>query len=105
MSALADNWLTRIRAVLAAERMAIRTLDAKTVEEAAQVKADLLAELTGTKTTDEDKKALHEALAQVREELKRNLVLLAHARDTVREAINRAQPKGTSPGARLSIQL
>lgn len=100
-----DNWLAEMRRVLEEERNAIRRVDAKRVEEAARAKEALLAAITTGSPSEADKKTMLEGLAEVREELKRNLVLLVHARDCVREAITRGRPNGTMPGARLSIQL
>lgn len=98
-----DELVSTMRTVLAAERDAIRRLDSKAVGEAARTKEELLATISGA--TGEDRRALLQGLALVRDELHRNLVLLAHARDCVREAITFATPSGTGPGARVSIQL
>lgn len=99
----ADQLVSEMRAVLSAEREAIRTLDSEAVSELARQKESLLAHVTGA--SEQERPALLQGLALVREELKRNLVLLAHARDCVREAITRLAPRGGQPGARLSIQL
>lgn len=99
----AEELLTQMRAVLATERDAIRRLDSATVAESAKKKEALLAAVSGA--TDADKPALVQALAAVREDLKRNLVLLAHARDCVKEAITIATPRAGRPGGRLSVQL
>jgi hypothetical protein len=98
-----DQLLSELRAVLANERIAIRKLDSKTVIEAALAKTALLAEVT--KATGEERQALLGALALVRDELKRNLLLLAHARDCVREALAAATPRTSGATLRLSIAL
>ena len=94
---------SELRAVLAEERAAIRSLDAIAVERAAATKERLIAEI-GAADEGEREPMLRE-LRLLREDLRRNLVLLAHARDCMRDAITRATPKGTAPGARLSIDL
>jgi hypothetical protein len=98
-----DQLLSELRAVLANERIAIRKLDSKTVIEAALAKTVLLAEVT--KATGEERQALLGALALVRDDLKRNLLLLAHARDCVREALACATPQKSGTSRRLSIAL
>jgi hypothetical protein len=81
----ADELVAAMRTILAEEREAIRKLDAPRVLEASGVKEDILRRLQGTPPTE--RTALRDALAELRGELKRNLVLLAHARAVVRDAI------------------
>ncbi|MDB4942421.1 MAG: hypothetical protein JWP97_1955 [Labilithrix sp.] len=98
-----DTLLEELRAVLKAEREAIRRLDTATIMTASEKKEALLAVVVGA--SDADKPALCMVLAQVRDDLKRNLVLLAHAREFVREAIQRGRPQALPPGARISVSL
>src|SRR5512142_3093867 len=81
----ADKLVAAMRAVLEEEREAIRTLDAEAVLAASSVKEDILRRLQLTPPAERG--ALREALTELKGELKRNLVLLAHARAIVRDAI------------------
>ncbi len=96
-----DEFVASMRAVLATERDAIRRLDSAAVDRASRAKEALLAEVLGTDAAQ--RSPLLEGLSVVRDELKRNLVLLAHARDCLRDALLHAQPDGV--GARISIHL
>ena len=98
-----DALLSELRAVLAGERDAIRHLDSAAIVVASQRKEALLAIVAST--GEVERTPMLQALAQVREELKRNLLLLAHAREFVRDAVTRARPQGTCTGARISVQL
>jgi hypothetical protein len=98
-----DALLTELRAVLAAERDAIRGLDSAAIVTAAQKKEALLAIVTSA--GEAERPAFLRALVTVREDLKRNLVLLAHARDFARDALARSRPQVTLTGARVSVQL
>lgn len=98
-----DALLGELRAVLVAERDAIRRLDSAAIVTASQSKEALLAIVTSA--GEAERTPMLEALAQVRGELKRNLVLLAHARDVVRDAVARSRPQCSGPGARISVQL
>lgn len=98
-----DSLLEDLRAVLATERDAIRRLDSSAIVAAQETKEALLARVVDA--SDDDKPALCMALGTLREDLKRNLVLLAHARDFVREAIDNGRPEALPPGARFSVSL
>ena len=81
----AEELLTTMRAALASERDAIRRLDVEAVNEAARAKQKILGALSDAPASE--RPALVEALAELKVELRRNLVLLAHARDYLREAV------------------
>ena len=81
----AEELLTTMRAALASERDAIRRLDVEAVNEAAATKEKILGALSDAPAPE--RPALVEALAELKVELRRNLVLLAHARDYLREAV------------------
>lgn len=98
-----DALLDALRTVLVAERDAIRHLDSAAVVAASQTKEALLAIVANA--GEAERRPMLQALAQVREELKRNLVLLAHARDFVRDAIARSRPQSAATGVRISVQL
>ena len=98
-----DALLAELRAVLTAERDAIRRTDSAAVLAAAERKEALIAIVANA--TEGERAPMLRALAQVRDELKRNLVLLAHARDFTRDAIARSRPQIAATGARISIQL
>ena len=98
-----EHFLDELRAVLGTERDAIRRLDANSVVSAAEKKEALIKLVTTA--SEDDKPGLIMALGHVREDLKRNLVLLAHARDVVRDAVARARPRALPPGARIAIKL
>lgn len=70
-------------AVLAEERTAIRTLDASGVERAAQEKESLATAIASMGETELG--AMQPELRALRLELRRNGVLLAHARACLRE--------------------
>jgi hypothetical protein len=95
-----DELVSAMRSALAAERDAIRRLDSAAVDEASHLKEKLLEAVL--RTGPADRLPLLEGLLLVRDELKRNLVLLAHARDCMRDAHLHAQALGKS---RMSIQL
>lgn len=96
----AGELVQAMRALLSAERKAIRRLDSAAVEQSSQAKEALLAEVL--RADPSERAPLLEGLALVHAELTRNLVLLAHARDCMRDAILHAQSEG---GTRVSIQL
>lgn len=81
-----SEFLEQMKSILADERDAIRRLDVKGVMEAGARKERLLESVRDVH--DKDKRQLSSALVEVRGELRRNLVLLAHARDYLRDAIN-----------------
>ena len=81
----ADEILAEFKVVLAEERAAIRKANAKAVLEAATKKEQLAADLVacGAWTKSE----LLDGLSALVDELRNNGVLLAHARDCLRDAI------------------
>lgn len=81
----AEQLVTSMRATLAAEREAIRRLDVQGVNAAAAAKEKLLGALKDAPTSE--RAALVAALGELKTELRRNLVLLAHARDYLRETV------------------
>lgn len=91
----ADEILAEFKVVLAEERDAIRKANAKAVLEAATKKEKLAADLvaSGAWTNGE----LLGGLSSLVEELRNNGVLLAHARDCLRDAI--AALHGAPPNA------
>jgi hypothetical protein len=99
----APSMLHELRAVLADERDAIRRLDSQGIVLASKRKEDLIKVIAAA--VEPERTPMLQVLSQVRSELKRNLVLLAHARDLVRDAIERTRAQQGGPGARVSIQL
>lgn len=94
--------LRELRSVLETERDAIRRLDSARITEASRRKEALVAIVAGA--VEPERTPLLHALAEVRGDLKRNLVLLAHARDFVRDAVERTRAR-SGPGVRVSISL
>ena len=94
--------LRELRSVLESERDAIRRLDSARITEASRRKETLVAIVAGA--VEPERTPLLHALAEVRGDLKRNLVLLAHARDFVRDAVERTRAR-TGTGVRVSISL
>jgi len=94
--------LRELRAVLEAERDAIRRLDAGAIVTASRSKEVLVAVVAAA--VEPERTPMLQALAEVRGDLKRNLILLAHARDFVRDAVERTRVR-TGPGVRVSISL
>ncbi len=80
-----DQLLTDMRAALDAERDAIRRLDAAAVIQASETKERILEALRTAPPAE--RPALASALGELKLELRRNLLLLAHARDYLREAL------------------
>jgi hypothetical protein len=97
----ADELLRTMRAALSEERDAIRRLDADGVARATAAKERVLKDLQSALPTDKD--PLMSALRELKVELRQNLVLLAHARDAIREAIELCAPPKARP--RLSAKL
>lgn len=81
----ADELLTTMRAALASEREAIRRLDVEAVTEATAAKERILGALSAAPASE--RPTLVAALGELKVELRQNLVLLAHARDYLREAV------------------
>ena len=78
-------------AVLEQERAAIRTLDGAAVGRAASAKEELVKQLTAC--TAEDLASAATDLPLLRAELRRNGVLLAHARSCINEVIELSAPR------------
>jgi len=79
-----DSVLSRLEALLAEERACIVALDAPGVERASDEKQALLDALRDGPALDAALRARVEAL---RPALQHNLILLAHARDALRDAL------------------
>lgn len=94
----AEELIRTMHAALAEERQGIRRLDADAVARATAAKEAVLTELQHAKP--EERAELHAALAEVKGELRRNLVLLAHARDFLKEAVELC----SQPGGRARLQ-
>lgn len=77
--------LERLEALLVEEREAIRSLDSERVALAAAEKENLLTIFVGAKA--DEKKALAPRLGDLVPKLRHNGVLLAHARDCLRDAL------------------
>lgn len=88
----AAELLTTMRATLAEERDAIRRLDLDGIQKAIGVKERLLAELRAVPV--DERAAMGKALAELRGELQRNLILLIHARTCLRTAIETCSVRG-----------
>ncbi len=85
----ADDVARALRSALETERDAIRRLDVAAVEEASKTKEEILAAIRATPPSE--RAGLMNALAPLRSDLRRNLVLLAHARDSLRGALESAR--------------
>lgn len=92
--------LTGLRAALEAERTAIRKLDVEAVTEAAATKERLLQGLL--EASPAERPALVIELTKLKGELRQNLLLLAHARDFLRDAVELCRPNGK---ARITAKL
>jgi hypothetical protein len=79
-----QDFLLQMKKTLADERMAIRSLDHKGVTQAALTKEALLKAVSDC--PPDDRAELAAALKDLKQELRRNLVLLAHTRDYIRDA-------------------
>jgi hypothetical protein len=88
---LAKDTVDALLAVLAEERAAIRRVDTTAVAKAAQTK-EQLAKTLGTISLTE-LATVSTVLPQLRAELRRNGVLLAHARSCVAELFDVVAPK------------
>ena len=80
-----QDFRAEMKAVLVEERDALRRLDVKGVTAASLRKEELLASVTNV--PEDERQDLVAVLAELKVELRRNLVLLAHARDCLRDAI------------------
>lgn len=93
-----DELIQTMREVLEQERDGIRRLDAAAVTTATERKEQIMKTLLDTPATE--RVPLISALGELRNELRRNLVLLAHARDYFRDAVTLCK----SPGARGRLE-
>jgi hypothetical protein len=80
-----ERTLQHLFTVLADERSALRAMDAARVELAANEKERLFGELLASGALH--RKELRDAVARLVDELRRNAILLAHARDCTRDAL------------------
>lgn len=99
----AQEFLVEMKAVLADERDALRRLDAKAVMSAGARKEEIFKKLVDA--SESEKKGLAPALLEVKVELRRNLVLLAHARDYLRDAITLCTQNKQAARPRLQASL
>lgn len=83
---------------LARERDAIRGLDAEAVVRVSEEKEKILACVANA--PEDERGPLLRALAEHKATLRRNLVLLAHTRDCIRDAL---QASGKVPGKRSLV--
>ena len=95
-----QEFLVAMKTVLVEERQALRRLDADAVTQASIRKEELLKSVMNLPASERE--GLVAALAEVKVELRRNLVLLAHARDYLRDAI--ALCTQMKPAARPRLQ-
>jgi len=79
-----EDLIEKMGETLAAERDALRRLDVAAVVRAADAKERLLEQIKSAPSAE--RAGLVEALRQLRPALQQNLVLLAHARDYIRDA-------------------
>ena len=112
--ASADELLDRLETLLGEERLAIRQLDALQVEACAEEKERLFIEL---KQELVGRRELHGRVVRIMRCARQNCVLLAYARDCVRDAMGSvarhlnagAALKGTHrsqhPGERISMRV
>ncbi len=108
--------LARLEALLAEERAAIRTLDAGRVLELSLEKERLVEALrTPTASRSPAPKPPADRLRRLGDDLRRNAVLLAHARDCIRDVVaghgaadaplpaRSGRPAAALPGRRVSV--
>lgn len=91
-----------MKTALVNERDAIRRLDAEGVTRAATEKERVMNALLAT-TDPKLRTELVEALGELKSELRRNLILLAHARDYLKDAVELCRPSQGRP--RLEAKL
>lgn len=112
MSTEGDRLLSRLEGLLVEERAAIRRLDGTTVERLAFEKELLVERLVGSHAVRDEAWAARVRAAIV--DIRRNGVLLANARDCLRDALcavnvtvqrpsSPAAPPEARTGARLSV--
>lgn len=91
--------------VLGEEARALRKLDREGIERAAEQKAKLCDELAAARS--QLKPAQRAGLERIRKAALRNHMLLAHARDSVRQVLGTASGRPASPvlgGLRLDLR-
>ncbi len=105
--------LLRLRELIDSERKVIRTRDSKAILETAEQKEAILASLRRHAEAGHGH-AVKEGLRELVPALRQNLVLLAHARDCLRDALEVVrgelaaplsvnQPSPLRPGMRISV--
>jgi len=87
-----DELIQTMREVLEQERDGIRRLDASAVTKATERKEAVMKTILDTPNTE--RAPLIAALGELRNDLRRNLVLLAHARDYLRDAVTLCKMPG-----------
>lgn len=87
-----DELTRTMREVLEQERDGIRRLDVVAVTEATSRKEEIIKSLI--EAPPEERAPLVAALGELRNDLRRNLVLLAHARDYLRDAVTLCKMPG-----------
>lgn len=101
MPMTSDELLTNMRRALADEREAIRKLDTEALTRATAKKESMLKVVLDA--PKEERAVFAKALGELKVDLRRNLVLLAHARDYVRDAALILGSRGARP--RLDAKL
>ena len=87
-----DELIQTMREVLEQERDGIRRLDATAVTKATERKEAVMKTILDTPNAE--RAPLIAALGELRNDLRRNLVLLAHARDYLRDAVTLCKMPG-----------
>ena len=97
--------LAELEQVLVEESVALKRLDRDAIDRAADAKERILAELASSGMKLE---ATHQrGAARIRQHALRNQMLLAHARDAVRQVLGTASGRPSSPvlgGLRLNLR-
>lgn len=96
-----QDFVAAMRRTLADERDAIRRLDTRRVMAAGSAKEELLK--SAVAASEEDRAALAAALHELRDELRRNLLLLAHTRDCLRDAVALCSEQPARPRLQASL--
>lgn len=87
-----DELIQTMREALEQEREGIRRLDHSAVTQATARKEEIMKVILETPAAE--RAPLIAALGQLKNELRRNLVLLAHARDYLRDAVTLCKMPG-----------
>ena len=96
----AEEMIKTMQTILRDERDAIRRLDAAAVGRATSAKETLLKDFRAT--PEGDRADLAAALREIKPDLQRNLILLTHARDCLRDVIDTCH---TTRRGRLDAKL